>query len=125
MILGIGTDIVSIARIEQGLARFGRRYGERLLHPQEWPAFEQAHAPARLLAKRWAAKEAVVKALGTGFREGVAPRHLCVTHDARGRPGIDYHGPAEMLRQHYGAMQTHLSLSDERDYAIAFVVITA
>lgn len=124
MILGIGTDIVSIVRIEQGLARFGRRYGERLLHPQEWPAFEQAHAPARLLAKRWAAKEAVVKALGTGFREGMGPHHLCVVHDALGKPSMSYYGPAEVMRQKQGAHHTFLSVSDERDYAVAFVVIT-
>jgi len=124
MIIGIGTDIVSITRIEGSLSRQGERFARRLLHDQEWDAYTQSNFPARLLAKRFAAKEAVAKALGTGFRQGMGPRHIAIDHDDLGRPLVIYTGPAEALRQSRGVQASFLSISDEKDYAVAYVVLT-
>lgn len=85
MILGIGTDIVAVSRIRAVCERRGDRFARRILHAGEWPGYRDAADPARLLARRFAAKEAVAKALGTGFRAGVGPSQIEVVHDAQGR----------------------------------------
>ena len=86
MILGIGTDLVDIARMRAALDRHGERFARRILSPAEWPDWESSKEPARLLAKRFAAKEAFAKASGQGLREPVTLGALAVTHDALGRP---------------------------------------
>ena len=124
MIFGIGTDIVGIARIEAALARHGERFAQRILADEEWAAYQQAGQPARMLAKRFAAKEAAAKAFGTGFSGGLSLRHIAIRHDARGRPLLSFHGQAEVFCRTQGIGQSYLSISDEHDYAIAFVTLT-
>lgn len=123
MIRGIGTDIVAIARIEQALARQQQRFIRRILTPNE-----QARCPeqqqAAWVAKRFASKEAVVKALGTGFQTGIGFHDIETGHDAFGRPTVCLQGAALARMQALQAHQIDLSLSDERDYAVAFVVLS-
>ncbi len=123
MILGIGTDIVRIARMEASLARHGERFAERLLAPEEMDAFRAAARPAAFLAKRFAAKEAVAKAMGTGFSDGLSLRHIAVAHEPKGRPYLTFTGRAAEMLEEMGAGACHLSLADEQDMAIAFVTL--
>lgn len=123
MILGIGTDIVRIARMEASLTRHGDRFAERLLAPEEFAEFQKASRPAAFLAKRFAAKEAVAKAMGTGFRDGLSLRHIAVAHEPKGRPYLVFTGRAAEMLDELGAGDCHLSLADEQDMAIAFVTL--
>ncbi|HSH28929.1 MAG TPA: holo-ACP synthase [Thiohalobacter sp.] len=124
-IYGIGTDIVSIARMEQALARFGRRFAERILGDAELGELDACARPAALLAKRFAVKEAVAKAFGTGFRDGLRLQDIQVGHDARGRPEMHYQGAAQALVRTHAVTASHVSIADERDYAIAYVILLA
>jgi holo-[acyl-carrier protein] synthase len=123
VIFGIGTDIVAIVRIEAGLQRHGDRFAQRILADSELEGFRRAARPASYLAKRFAAKEAMAKAMGTGFRDGLSLRHIAVGHDAKGRPLIEVSGRAEELCRELGIGARHLSLSDEHEYALAFVTL--
>jgi holo-[acyl-carrier protein] synthase len=123
VIFGIGTDIVRVARIAGSLERHGARFAERILTDEELAEFARASRPAHFLAKRFAAKEAAAKALGTGFSGGLSLRHIGVVHDARGRPGLRFSGEAARLAEEFGIGEMHLSLSDEQEYALAFVTL--
>jgi holo-[acyl-carrier protein] synthase len=123
MIHGIGSDIVEYARFERMLARFGDRSAERVLSGREMPEFRLSADPARLLAKRFAAKEAFAKAVGSGFREPVSLRRISITHDGLGKPVLQFD---EKLRTHLARLGIgghHLSISDERNMIVAFVVL--
>lgn len=123
MIHGIGTDIVELARIEASWERHGPRFAERILSASELPELEGHAAPARLLAKRFAAKEAFAKAVGSGMRGPVGFRSITVTHDGLGKPVLTFD---EALRVHLaqlGINGHHLSISDERGMVVAFVVL--
>jgi holo-[acyl-carrier protein] synthase len=124
VIHGIGVDMVRVARVEAALERFGERFALRVLAPEEVEDFRRSRRPASFLAKRFAAKEAAVKALGTGFRQGLAPRHIAVTHNHMGRPGLAYYGPALDLARRRGIVDSQVSLSDEHEYALAFVTLS-
>jgi holo-[acyl-carrier protein] synthase len=124
VILGIGTDIVQVARMERNLDRFGGRFPRRILTPNELRDFARVPRQAHFLAKRFAAKEAAAKAFGTGFRDGLQPRHIGICHDALGRPCLEFLGPAAQLKDRMGAAVDHVSIADERDYAVAFVVLS-
>jgi len=124
VIVGVGVDIVRIARIDAALERFGDRFARRLTTEEEYRAYRESPRPAHFLAKRFAAKEAAAKALGTGFRFGLSLRHIGVTRDPLGRPGLAFHDRAWRLAQGRGVIGSHLSLADEDDYAIAYVVLT-
>ena len=123
MIFGVGADIVEVRRMEQNLARYGDRFARRILTDREFREFTRNTRPAHFLAKRFAAKEATAKAFGTGFRNGLTLRHIGVTHDDLGRPMLEYSGAAEAYRRRCGVRESHLSLSDERRYALAFVTL--
>jgi len=123
VIFGIGTDIVSIHRIAAALERHGVRFAERILAQSEQPAFAAAARPEHFLAKRFAAKEAAAKAFGTGFSDGLAMADIAVTHDHRGRPLLQFSGRAESLCQELGIGEHFLSISDEKEHAIAFVTL--
>ncbi len=125
MIFGIGTDIVNVARMAGNLDRYGERFARRILTAQEYSEFRQYARPAHFLAKRFAAKEAAVKALGTGFRNGLSLCHIGVGHNAQGKPLLEYTGPAAAYCLRCGVSQSHLSLADEEEYAIAFVTLTS
>lgn len=123
MIFGIGTDIVEYARIEKMFARYGARFAERVLSERELPEYQSVASPSRLLAKRFAAKEAFAKAVGSGLRDPVSLRRISITHDGLGKPVLQFD---ETLRKHLaqlGVSGHHLSISDERDFIVAFVVI--
>jgi len=125
MIYGIGTDIVQVARMAADLERYGERFARRILTPRELEEFRGCARPPHFLAKRFAAKEAAAKALGTGFRNGLTLRQIGVAHDHYGRPLLEYEGAAEVLRCNLGIRHSHLSLADEEDYAIAFVTLVS
>lgn len=122
MIHGIGTDLVSIQRIGQLLSRHPERGMLHLLHPAEVQEAASAPAKERFVAKRFAAKEALAKALGTGLRAPVLLPAIRVVHDALGKPAFVFE-PAldEWIRQR--SLRIHLSISDEVDHALAFVVV--
>ena len=123
MIVGIGTDIVRIARFEAMLARHGARVAERMLSADELVEFAGTARPARFLAKRFAVKEAVAKAFGTGFRDGLSLRHIGIQHDALGKPSLRFYARAEELLVELGVGDAHVSVADEDDYAVAFVTL--
>ena len=123
MIHGIGTDIVQVSRFETSLARHGDRFAERILSESEYDAFSKHAKPAHFLAKRYAAKEAAAKAFGTGFRDGLSLRHIVVTNEDNGRPVLRFVDAAQILVDQLNIGGSYLSLSDEKDYAVAFVVL--
>ena len=123
MIFGIGTDIVRIDRMHASIERYGDKFARRILTAAEFEEFRISPRPAHFLAKRFAAKEAAAKALGTGFRNGLSLRDIGVAHDAYGKPQLVCHGKAEDLRRALGIGEGHLSIADERDYAVAFVAL--
>lgn len=125
MIFGIGTDIVQVARIGALLERYGKRFPERILAAAEFSEFPTSQWPAHFLARRFAAKEAAAKALGTGFRQGVQPRHIRVAHTPQGQPTLEWQGRTSELIQRFSIGQALLSLTDEKDYAVAFVILVA
>ena len=123
MIHGIGNDIVEYARIESMWARYGLRFARRVLSERELPGFTSGPCAARFLAKRFAAKEAFAKAVGSGLREPVSLRRISITHDDLGKPVLQFD---EVLRAHLaqlGISGHHLSISDERNMIVAFVVL--
>lgn len=129
MILGIGTDLCNIERIERTLARFGDRFRERVYTPTELARAARRPHEAATLAKRWAAKEACSKALGTGLRMGIAWRDMAVSNLATGQPVMAVTGWAERRLQamtppgHRAVL--HVTLTDDHPWAQAFVVIEA
>ena len=123
MLVGIGTDIVRIARFERMLERHGVRVAERILGGEELLEFAACARPARFLAKRFAVKEAVAKAFGTGFRDGLSLRHIGLKHDGLGRPELNFSGRAEELCALLQVGDSHVSVADEDDYAVAFVAL--
>ena len=122
MIYGIGTDIVQIRRIGESIERFGDRFAKRVLADEEIEEYWSSHHRARFLAKRFAAKEAVAKALGTGFRYGLAFDEIRVVHDRSGKPGIAYSGCANEQVRAAHISGTLITLADERDYVVAFAI---
>ncbi|MDD2795233.1 holo-ACP synthase [Acidocella sp.] len=130
MILGLGSDLCDIRRIEASLAKFGERFTRRVFSEVERARAERrTHARAASYAKRFAAKEACAKALGTGFRDGVFLSDLCVVNLPSGQPTLELHGGAlarlrAMLPPGHAA-HIALSLTDEYPYAFAQVIISA
>lgn len=120
MIHGIGTDIVAVSRLRSMWERHGERALERLLAPREREDFARAADKGRFLAKRFAAKEAFAKAFGTGVRPPVLLPAIAVTHDELGKPAFAFDGP---LAAATGHLTAHLSISDEADYAVAYVIL--
>ena len=121
-IVGIGVDRIVIARVAGALARHGERFIARAFTQAE---AEQARArgnPARRYAMLFAAKEAVAKALGTGFRQGVAMRHIETLHLASGQPVVRLHAGAKRAARRLGVARVHVSLTDDDGVAMAFAV---
>jgi holo-[acyl-carrier protein] synthase len=123
VIFGIGTDIVRVARMAENLSRYGDRFARRILTDAEYREFQDAAHPANFLAKRFAAKEAAAKAFGTGFRDGLSLTHIGVGHESSGRPTLLFSGRAAVMVESYGIGDAHVSLSDEKEFAIAFVTL--
>ena len=122
MIHGVGTDIAAVARLAALYEKHGERALEKLLAPAEREGFERASDKGRFLAKRFAAKEAFGKALGIGVAAPATLPNVAVEHDALGKPFFDYAPELAALMRERGFV-AHLSISDEKDYATAFVVV--
>jgi holo-[acyl-carrier protein] synthase len=123
MIFGIGTDLVEVARVEETYRRFGGHFVDRLLMPEERAAFDPARRPARFLAMRFAAKEAISKALGTGFRHGVWIRDFGFLANARGKPEVIFSPRGRAVADGLGAGEGHVSLTDEAGLVMAVAVL--
>lgn len=123
MIAGIGIDLTTVSRIEKTHARFGERFARRFLHESELAVYQSKERPERFLAKRFAIKEAAVKALGTGERQGVLLKDFYVQHDELGKPLLQVSGVARQLCESRGITGFWVSLSDEGDTVAAFVVL--
>lgn len=122
MIFGIGTDIVAIARLQGMWDRHGEKALDKLLAPSELAGFQAASDKGRFLAKRFAAKEAFAKALGTGVRPPAVLPAIAVSHDELGKPLFAFHGQlAEKIKT--DGLAAHLSISDEAEFAIAYVIL--
>ena len=123
MIYGVGTDIVEIARVERALARFGERFVERILTPGERARFAATRLKASHLAKRFAAKEAFAKAIGTGVRHPFGWHAIAVARDAAGKPGLVPSADMDRHLASIGVRSSHLSMADDAGVALAFVVL--
>ena len=123
MILGIGTDLLDAARMRDGLARHGQAFADRLLAPDERAAYDASLDPARFLAKSFAAKEAFAKAAGTGLRAPLSLRNLAVVRNALGKPGMVCAPELAAWLAARGVIAHHVSLTDEGDWVMAFVVL--
>jgi holo-[acyl-carrier protein] synthase len=123
-ILGIGTDLVSIARIRNLWERYGFNFARRILTPGELEEVTELKNPIPFLAKRYAAKEAVAKALGTGFRpNGILLSEIGVRNDELGRPHLVFFGRTAEEIERRKISDSQISLTDEREYALAFVIL--
>lgn len=123
-IYGIGTDIVQCARIASMFDDRGLSFARRILTDYELLAFEeQKNNQVAFLAKRFAAKEAVVKALGTGFRDAVLLTQVGIETDVMGKPTVMFYGQTQQYVAKLGKLDIHISLSDEAEYVVAFVII--
>ncbi len=123
MIYGIGVDLVEIARLEQGLVRYGEHYADRILAPGEHADFFASAEPARFLAKRFAAKETLAKAAGTGLRHPITLRNIAIRHSTLGQPCFKFSDEMETWLAKENIAAYHLSISDEHEHVIAFVVL--
>ncbi len=123
MIFGIGTDIAGIQRMREVHGRYGGKLAQRILSPEEWGDYAQARDKDVFLTKRFAAKEAFSKAVGSGMRAPVTLTAISITHDERGRPGLAFTPELTAWMKARGMGRAHLSLSDERDYVVAFVMV--
>jgi holo-[acyl-carrier protein] synthase len=122
MIRGIGADIVRIPRMAAVLTRYGQRFANRILAAEERDAFAARNDPERFLAKRFAAKEAFGKALGTGVAAPATLHAVVVDHDGLGKPIFRF-GPELARYMNDEGLHAHLTLTDETDYVVAFVVV--
>lgn len=122
-IYGIGIDLCDINRVEQSLDKYEEAFARKILHPNEKSIFDARKFKARFVAKRFAAKEAFAKALGTGIAEGVTLPDIEVKNNALGKPYLVLHGETHAKLDLIGASRVHLSISDEKHYAIAQVII--
>lgn len=124
MILGLGIDVVELARIGSALERFGTRFLEKILTPEELRNLPSGRS-VPFAAARFAAKEAAVKALGTGFAQGISPQHISLRNLPAGQPTLLFHGPAAARADALGARRVHVSLTHGRDTAAAVVILEA
>jgi holo-[acyl-carrier protein] synthase len=123
MIFGIGVDVLEAARIKKVLARFGDHFIDRLLMPAERAQLGRTKRPERFIAMRFAAKEAIVKAMGTGFAHGIWIRDVGVVQNAWGKPEVAYSPRGEKVRRKLGIGDGHVTLTDEAGLIVAVAVL--
>jgi holo-[acyl-carrier protein] synthase len=122
MIHGIGVDLVRVQRLNDMLDRHGERLARRILAPEEMAEYAVATDRHRFLAKRFAAKEAFAKAVGTGLRAPVSLSAIHIGHDALGRPEFRCATELADWLAERGIARVHLSISDEHEHVVAFAV---
>ena len=125
MIVGTGIDIVEISRIESSMNRHGMRFAEKILAESELEELSlcSKRIQNHFVAKRFAAKEAAAKALGSGFSGGITMQQIVVVHIESGKPELKFSGAAAELCAKLNIINSHLSISDERSYAVASVIL--
>ncbi len=123
MVFGVGTDIVQVSRIETVWQRFGERFAERLLLDEERELFAVSKRPVRFLSMRFAIKEAVVKAMGTGFAHGMWVRDVGMVPDDWGQPQIIYSARGHRTCERLGIGGGHVSVTDEGGLVLAVAVL--
>ncbi len=123
MIYGVGTDLIEIGRVERVLARFGDRFARRILCEPELRRFRAHKQPVHYLAKRFAAKEAFTKALGTGIHAPANWHGVWVVNLKSGKPQLEFSDELHELLKQKQIRSSHLSLTDEREIASATVIL--
>ena len=123
MIFGVGTDIVEYARVQATYERFGEHFVRRILMAEELELFLRSKQPARFLAMRFAGKEATVKAMGTGFRNGMWLRDVGILNNDWGRPVIIWSERGQRVCEQLGIGGGHVSLTDDAGLVLAFAVV--
>jgi holo-[acyl-carrier protein] synthase len=123
MIYGIGTDIVEVKRIREALNKHGIALAKKILTSQELLTYKNTEVKENFLAKRFAAKEAFAKAMGTGMRSPVNFKSIEIIHDSLGKPKIKTIQKLSLLVKSYNIKYCHLSISDEKNIAVAFVIL--
>jgi holo-[acyl-carrier protein] synthase len=123
MIFGIGVDVLSADRMRKTFERFGERIVERLLMPAEREQLKRTARVERFLAMRFAAKEAIVKAMGTGFSHGIWIRDVGIVQNAWGKPEVVYSPRGELVRRKLGIGEGHVTLTDEAGLVVAVAVL--
>ena len=123
MILGIGNDLIDIRRVEESIAKYGERFLNRIFTDVEIRKSEKRAQRAASYAKRFAAKEAFSKAMGTGFRYPVTLQCISIVQDRRGTPGFEFHPRLQQMVEDEGIKGHHVTISDEKSLACACVVL--
>ncbi len=123
MLFGIGIDVLEARRMHATYARFGAHLVRRLLLPEEMAQFTRTQRPERFLAMHFAAKEAIVKAMGTGFAHGMWIRDVGMVQDARGKPLVIYSARGERMRRRLGIGEGHVTLTDEAGLIVAVAIL--
>ncbi|MGB1333327.1 MAG: holo-ACP synthase [Porticoccaceae bacterium] len=123
MTIAIGTDIVEIKRIADALERQGDKFVQRILTASEIEEYQARGNSVAFLAKRFAAKEAIAKALGTGIGRGISFQQLVTSNNLEGAPKVELQDTAAQRLKEIGGTKVLLSLSDEKNYALAYVMI--
>jgi holo-[acyl-carrier protein] synthase len=123
MIFGIGTDILQVVRVERVYGKYGERFVSHLLMPEERAQLQRTARPVRFLAMRFAAKEAIVKAMGTGFSHGVWIRDVGIVQNAWGKPEVVYSPRGAGVKSALGIGEGHVTLSDESGLVVAVAVL--
>jgi holo-[acyl-carrier protein] synthase len=123
MIYGIGVDVLEVKRIGRTLERYGAHFIDRLLMPEEQAQLSRTQRRERFIAMRFAAKEAIVKAMGTGFAHGVWIRDVGVVQNAWGKPEVVFSARGERVRRGLGVGEGHVTLTDEAGLIVAVAVL--
>lgn len=123
MIYGIGTDVVEVSRIAEALNKFGDNFAKKILSEEEFLIFQKNNIKENFLAKRFAAKEAFAKAMGTGFRGEVNIKSIIITNNELGRPDFKLKKNISLMMKEKKIRYCHLSISDEKNIAVAFVIL--
>ena len=123
MIFGVGTDIVELSRVQSIYDKFGEHFVDRLLMDEERILFDKSKRPVRFLAMRFAAKEATVKAMGTGFANGMWIRDVGIINHPLGRPLLIWSDRGSRVCDELGVGEGHVSLTDDAGLVLAFAVV--